>query len=167
MFKKIDFDRAFQYLGFLLFLSCICVIIYEVDKYNTKEEYCQNLEHTEISYPLVTLNGKTFKSTKGKITGSFFLIMGSMNGNIETNQNYILRYMYKDKYGAKIETQTVTNNSNIRIKEIDGNQAKMIILKKYYSNGTGQEACTETEIMKIFEVPKGTIYKEYNVNLNN
>lgn len=129
---------------------------------------CEVKAGFEEVYPLKVLVGETFNSSKGQLSGGFFLFMGGVSGSMETSAEYTLKYAYEDQYGIKLQTQTISNSSKIRIKEIEGTKAQMRVLKKYvYSPCLCDEGnnCKAREYMRVFEVPTGTIYKTYDVDL--
>lgn len=153
-----------------IIVYCIVVIslmgiIYKnsaIEKQDNKNICFRSAKQFEIFQPIEALGGKNSSKMSGSIHGDFFLIIGGGSGSINSDNFYLLNYAVKDQYGLQIRSESV--DSATRIKEIDtGRPGIRTIYRRTYS----EEECKTYKIARIFEVPKGTIQNQYNVNLSN
>ncbi len=153
-------------IALLIIIGCtIGLFIFTSIKQSKEKVICENKKDYSISQPLKALIGKTESEIHGSMGGSYFLFMGGVSGSIDSENNYILKYAVQDDYGVQLKTEKINNDSNIRIKEVDSSEAKLttIYYNQYLNYGNPQ--CQPMIKMKIFEIPKGSIKKEYNIDL--
>lgn len=127
-------------------------------------------EVREKTYPLLALQGNAMQEAHGE----FFLGIGSINQTTEVYYHYLI----ETKDGAKMQKLS-PEYDNVYIKEINGDSAQLVV-KTIWSRrvvvnerddhwffhvhrGKWQKMFNSEKY--ILEVPKGTILKEYNVNL--
>lgn len=165
-----------------LVIGCIFFIFlfwsYNVCVANQREYVaCDNSPPRIEIYNLVALTNKSLDKKVEDASGSaIFLMMFGGGGFSSHSENYdktILRYAYDDGLGIKLMSEEINNDSIIRIREIDSNEAKLkVTYKKHFNRqrlgGTAIDPvfmCNETETLKIFEIPKGSMIKKFNLDL--
>lgn len=136
--------------------------------YDKNKQLCESKEEFSVSIPLEALVGRTESEIHGRMGGSYFLFMGGISGSINSENNYILKYAMRDQYGVQLKTEKIENDSLVRINEVNSPEAKLTTIYKtrWYRKAFEETDCHADIKMKIFEVPKGTIKKEYNIDLN-
>ena len=167
------FNWFTKYWGQWLFLLSIIISIggYVHNAIITQKDIdIQNVyakTHPEV-YPLVALFGKTETTKHSEFNGGFFLVMGGISGSSDESNKYILKYAYTDKYGTKLMTEIINDDSDIRILEKNDITPVLKIYSTYSACGIYCDNNTQwfkTTSMKVFEVPTGTIFKGYDINL--
>lgn len=165
---------------FGLFVLLVMGLRYATDEEDKQKQIltgqCRDKYINTVTYKLVSIGNdfEKFNSSKsqGSFGGAFLFVIGSMGGSLNseshTDYNYVIKYAYEDEYGIKLMTEKITNDSNIRIKEIKGTEARLIIsYEGQFKNGNPFDSrdCTANTIRQILEIPEGTIVKQMNVKL--
>lgn len=157
---KENLGKIFGYILLLLFLTMLPIACVQDMK---AKDHCLKTQPNTTEFQLVSLFDYQNVSKKSSLSGGFFLMMGAVSGTSTEDLKYYIRYAYEDQYGIKLMTEKIDNRSKIRIKEVKDSSPMMIVkYEKVYSNTVG---CIDFEMMRIFEIPEGTVYKTFEMDM--
>jgi hypothetical protein len=116
-------------------------------------------EVVEEEYKLEALINKTV--SKEYSSGSMFLFIGSFYS--EKTQKYFIRYAYSDNIGTRIKE--IELSDSIYIKE---DNSRIPVIRIIYANISSKLTPRQNKnyLRTEFIVPKGTIIRDFNVDLN-
>lgn len=164
MWKFIKENFGGLFIGALI-LGFVGMLI--IDGINARKQrvICLASVPSTQEFKLVSLFDYQYVIKESSLSGGFFLMMGAVRGSSIEDLKYYIRYAYEDSYGVKLMTEEIENDSKIRIKEVKDSQPRVIIKNKKTFWTTSTPKCQEEEIMRIFEIPEGTVYKTFELDM--
>lgn len=149
----------------IFLLGFTALVMKKRKAYRENKAHCETLSGRKDFYKLVSLFDYQGIEKHNSLSGGYFLFMGTLSSATNETLEYYIRYAYEDSYGIKLMTENVGNNSGIRIKEIKGTEPRLTIIYTTHYNIHSTISCSENEIYRIFEIPEGTLYKTFEMDM--